>query len=234
MLRKRLAYLARSPYVYLATLLNAILVALGAWLHSVSPEGRPWAFTLLACLLLTICVVDIFVKVLHDRREAFVVYETFINGLLEVAAVAMLKAAGPPKDSMRVNVMLPDEKNQNLSIKYHHGFISSDRDRYINIPINAGCAGQAWLLHAPIVADPTLLFSPLGIQWGLPPNELKKIRPTLQSIFSIPIEVGSECIGVLNFDSDNSKDNMKFDDEGVQLVGFSFASVLAVVLQQSP
>lgn len=234
MLLKRLGYLIRSPYLYLATFLNAVLVALGAWLHSISPTESPTSFVSLVVLLLVICLVDVLIKVLHDRRQAYAVYEQFIDALLGAAAVAMLRVANPPHESIRVNVMLLDEKKGILTIRYSHGFVSSDRDRFINVPINTGCAGQAWLHCSAYVADATELFSKTPVQWGLPQAEVEKIRTSLKSIFSIPIQVNNKCIGILNFDSDNTKEEMKFHDEGVQLIGFSFATVLAVVLQQIP
>ena len=229
MVLKRLRSLFRSPYLYFATLVNGLLVALGAWLHSVSPYDHPYHFVWLVIFFLFLCLFDIFIKLIYERKQASVVYDQLIIDWLRVAAVAMLKAADPAHDSIRANIMLPDKHLQKLSIKYAYGFEDSDLDRYINIPMNTGCAGQAWLQCQPFVGDPTHLFATI-VQWGLPPSEIKKIRPSLKSIFSIPIQVDSKCIGVLNFDSDNDKEEMKFDDPRVQVIGFSFASVFAVIL----
>lgn len=235
MLLKRLGYLARSPYTYLATFLNIVLVVLGAWLHSVSPTNQTLYFVSLVLILLAIGLIDIIIKAIHDRKQAYKVYESVIHSLLDVAAVAMLKAANPTKDSIRVNVMLLEEDQRRLTIHYAYGFSGSDRDRFINIPINTGCAGLAFLHCNAYVANATELFSATPAHWGLPPSEVEKIRPSLKSIFSIPIRINNnQCIGVLNFDSDNTIEEMKFSDEGVQLIAFSFADALAVLLQQSP
>lgn len=240
-LSKAILGLIQTSYLYIATLLNVSLVALGVWLHSVSAWDHPKTFIAIVALLLLTGFLDIYLKVLHDRGNAYAVHqefindllEKFINGLLEVAAVSMLRAVNPQTDSIRVNVMLPDEANQHLSISYAYGFSNSDMDRFINIPINTGCAGQAWLHCLPVVADATQLFTVKPAHWGLPTKEIEKIRISLQSIFSIPIQLNNRCLAILNFDSDNSLDEMKFDDPKVQLIGFSFASIIAVALRES-
>ena len=195
----------------------------------------------LAGLLLLIVIDLILTRQVHDREKARATYERCINELLEVAAVSMLAAAGEQRDgSIRVNIMLLHKKTQTLRIYYEYGFLNTDKDRLINIPINAGCAGQAWMRRCATVADPTQLFATNPAQWGLPQAEIDKIRPSLKSIFSVPIlktdatiddTADNTCIGVLNFDSEHTIEEMRFKELQVQLVGFGFARMLLLFLE---
>ena len=216
-------------YHLIATLLNIALVITGVSLHAT--WGQWLRFSVSATLMLALAALDILLKRAYGRRKAFHVYETLINGLLEVAAVSMLRAAKPPIKHIRVNIMLPD-KQRRLTIRYSWGFSDADMDLHVKIPIGTGCAGQSWTQESAMVADPTELSAGL-VQWGLPKSEIEKIRKSLKSIFSVPIFCGNELFAVLNFDSDNTIEEMAFKDEEVQLIGFSFASTVAAILAEA-
>ncbi len=216
-------------YHLIATLLNIALVIAGVSLHAT--WGQWLRFSVSAVLMLGVAVFDIILKRAYGRRKAFRVYEKLINGLLEVAAVSMLRAAKPPTNHIRINLMLPDKKGR-LTIRYSWGFSDADMDLHVRIPTGTGCAGQAWIQESAMVADPTELSSGL-VQWGLPKAEIDKIRKSLKSIFSVPIFCGNELFAILNFDSDNTIDQMAFRDEEVQLIGFSFASTLAAIFAEA-
>jgi hypothetical protein len=226
-------------YFPIATALNLILIAGGA--SFVSAWEQPWRDLITVLALVLVIVIDLLLRKVNDREKARGTYEKCIDELLEVAAVSMLAAAGKQRDgSIRVNIMLLHKKTQTLRIYYEYGFLNTDQDRLINIPINAGCAGQAWMRRCATVADPTELFAINPAEWGLPRAEIDKIRPSLQSIFSVPIlktdntindTADNICIGVLNFDSEHTIEEMKFKDIQVQLVGFGFAQMLLLFLE---
>lgn len=229
----------------LGTLVNALLVGLGAFLHHLKPLEQPIISLGFVAIFVLFCVIDEGLKLRHHQKEldasmaaikqgieeeSATLNNQMIDALLHVASVSMLKAAGdPPMESIRVNIMLLDESGQHLTIKYLHGFSDSDMDRSIKIPINTGCAGQAWLHREPLVGDLSDLLES-KVRWGLPQPEIEKIRKSLKSIFSMPIIKDDQCIGILNFDSDNTIEEMKFNDSKVQLIGFSFASAFAILL----
>jgi len=237
--RRAFARFVERYYFPIATALNLILIAGG--LSFVSVWEYPWRDLITVLGLFLVIVIDLLLKKVYDHQKALTTYRKCIDELLEVAAVSMLAAAGKQRDgSIRVNIMLLHKKTQTLRIYYQYGFLDTDQDRLINIPINAGCAGQAWLRRCATVADPTQLFSTNPAQWGLPQAEIDKIRPTLRSIFSVPIlktdssiddTADNICIGVLNFDSEHTIEEMKFEDLQVHLVGFGFAQMLLLFLE---
>jgi hypothetical protein len=228
-------------YEPIAIILNLCLVLSGIWLHA-----SLWNWPVLvisASLMVVLGILDLLLKRINDRYKARGTYEKYINLLLKAAAVSMLKAANPPSGHIRANIMLldddrllPEGEQRRLSIRYSYGFDFGDQDVEILIPIGTGCAGQACQNHKAMVADVTELLPPGGlVQWGLPPSEIEKVRPTLKSIFSIPVHYGSsyrQHIAILNFDSDNTIAEMKFNDTNIQTIAFCFAQTFQGLLTE--
>jgi hypothetical protein len=210
-------------YEPITIILNLGLVLSGVWLHA-SLEHWPTLITS-AALMLLLGLLDLFLKRLHDRTKARSTYETYLVQLLEAAAVSMLRAVNPPSPHIRANLMLLDDHEKRLNIKYSYGFDHYvDRDLEILIPVGTGCAGYAFMKGEAVIADVTVLSRPTGmpVHWGLPPAEISKVRPSLKSIFSIPFNFGinHKYSAILNFDSDNTISEMRFDDPNIQKIAY--------------
>lgn len=129
--------------------------------------------------------------------------------------------------------MLPDS-NDKLTIRYSYGFARNDRDRGVEIPIGTGCCGQAWLQGDTMMADLTQVGG-MPNHWGLPREEIAKIRPTLRSILSVPVRSGEDyrVVAILNIDSDNDVKNIGFEIKAVQDLVYSFATVIGTVMDEA-
>ena len=130
----------------------------------------------------------------------------------------------------------PDPKDDKLKIRYEYGFVGSDLDRHIEIPRGTGCCGQAWLHGKPMIGD--LKEAPVGgmpEQWGLPPEQVLKIRRTLSSILSVPVWAGRDhyqIVAVLNIDSDNEIEHIKFRETAILEIAYSFATVIGALIDE--
>lgn len=225
-----------SLHTPIAFVLNIAIAFSGAWFYASLESWHTVTVSKVALptlLVVVLVFVDFLLKYHHDKATARHAREEYINQLLEAAGYSMLRAANPPSDHIRVNIMLPDSDNKNLTIKYCWGFEPGDKDREIRVPVWTGCAGQAYMNKSVILGDVTELTKPGGIaHWGLPPEEIKKIRPSLQSIFSVPVPFGNshEQLAILNFDSDNSIGEMNFQDTNMQKIAYSFVKTVQVPL----
>lgn len=230
----KLRQFVAEKYTLLALLSDVGLVLLALWLHSVFTKEH-WAYTAIATiLLLAVGLADISLKSIHDKEQARILYEHLITGILKLAALSVLETADPPVKHVRVNLMRPD-KGPSLRIKYSWGFEPGDTDVNIEIAAGTGCAGQAFLHRRLTVIDfkEQAAADPTWRHFGLLDAQIHKVRPSLTSIMSVPVistKDGSP-IAVLNIDSDNSKQRMKFDSEGVQKLAYGYADLIATVLE---
>lgn len=215
-----------------ATLVNVVLILLAAtlhWLPSLVLIG------LAGALLLAVAIFDRRLKKKHDQSQALRHHTEFINDLLEAGASSLLRATQPPINHMRACIMVPE--GQDLVVAYEHGFAPGDLDRSIRIHIGTGCSGQAWEHIKPMVAD--LSVTPGGgmpAQWGIRESERAKVRPSLKSILSIPVLAGHRnyrLVAILNFDSDNHVDDVKFKEEPIHDIAYSFAKVISSLMGET-
>jgi len=226
-----------SYYGAVAVVLNILLVLSGVSLHAFFPD--PIKTILSVVSLVLVGGFDYYLETTHERRHALRQHSVFIKSLLNAAASSILQASGAPAKHVRACLMMPDPKDDKLRIKYEYGFTGNDRDRHIEIPKGTGCCGQAWLQAQTMVGD--LLEAPIGgmpEQWGLPSDQVVKIRKSLRSILSVPVWAGGEnyqIVAVLNIDSDNEVDQIGFRKTAIQEIAYSFATVLGSLLdEQSP
>lgn len=223
-----------SYYGAIAVILNILLVVSGVWLHAVFPDFLKT--TLAITSLLVVGGIDYYLETSHKKRHSLRQHSTFIKSLLNAAASSVLQASGAPTKHVRACLMMPDAKDDKLKIKYEHGFIGSDLDRHIEIPKGTGCCGQAWLQKQTMIGD--LNEAPVGgmpEQWGLPPDQVAKIRKTLRSILSVPVWAGGDnyqIVAVLNIDSDNELDQIGFRQKAIQEIAYSFATVIGALIDE--
>ena len=239
----RLQRLLEKFYELITIVLNIGLVVSGVWLHA-SFEHNWLIFGVSLVVMLGLASLDFLLKRLHDRTKARSTYESYLNKLLEAAAISMLRAVNPPSPHIRANLMLLDNHTNKLYIKYSYGFDFRDQDRGILIPVGTGCAGYALVNGQAAIADVTLLSrpSPEGVTlyraneapvlWGLPLSEVAKVRHSLKAIFSTPFTFGKhdQYSAILNFDSDNSISEMRFDDENIQKIAFCHVQTFQALL----
>lgn len=234
----RIRHFLEKAYEPISILLNLGLVVSGVWLHATWEDWHK--FLLAAAILAVLGIVDFWLKRTHDRSKVRSTHERYIDELLHAAAFSILRAASPPIEHIRVNIMMPSEPMPNdgarrLIIRYKHGFDFGDQDLHIRVPVGTGCAGRAFLHNSAIAADVTELSrSGSDVNWGLPHDEIIKVRSSLKSIFSVPIIYGNgaNSRAILNIDSDNTIDEIGFNDESIQKIGFCFAETLRGLLEE--
>jgi hypothetical protein len=230
--RDSLGHLIESYYALISILLHVALVMLGVWLHAA--WGKSFQVILSAALLLIVGCAEFYIKKVYDKRKALSVYGEFINELLEAAALSVLRVVRPQINHIRVSIMFPDSQEKYLLIRYAYGFAPEDKDIHIRVMIGTGCAGQSWVQRRALVADLTKFYD-MPKHWGLPAEEVDKIRPSLKSVFAIPINSRQDHrqIAMLVFDSDNIKEHIGFNDPTIQKIAYCFATAFANVIDQS-
>ncbi len=163
---------------------------------------------------------------------------------LEGACNAIKSVAGSNKH-LRANVFLPSGGGK-VKIFYQYN-MDTDPDREFEFAIDAGVTGRCWQekklqlgdlaeVRDLAQADPGYLMR----KWKFRPQDQAAVRPTLQSLLSLPIfdptdynpstNTGS-LIGVLNFDSDNTIKEIGFNKGEVVEVGKKYAEVIANLLK---
>lgn len=223
-----------SYYGAIAIVLNVLLVLFGVSLHAVFPDPVKTILSVFA--LLAVGGLDYYLEACHKRRHALKQHTVFIKNLLNAAASSILQASGAPLKHVRACLMMPDPKDDKLKISHEYGFTGSDLDRHIAIPKGTGCCGQAWLQAQPMIGD--LKEAPVGgmpEQWGLPAEQVLKIRKTLRSILSVPVWAGRDdyqIVAVLNIDSDNEVEHIKFRETAILEIAYSFATVIGALIDE--
>jgi hypothetical protein len=231
--RHKIDRFIKTRFAVLSLIANLALVLLAFWLHHTYIYEQWKRFGLSIVLFLAVALVDYWFKEIHDREQKKEIYELTINDFLKAAARSTLQMARPPKQHIRANVMVKNEEKNVLWIKFDHGFDPEDNDKNIEVPVGTGCSGQSWVKNSLLAEDLTVISTEgIGAHWGIPEGEAKKIRPSLRSILSVPILSPTQrgIVAILNLDSDNTKDEMKFDDPGMRQTAHLFASVLGRML----
>ncbi len=114
--------------------------------------------------------------------------------------------------------------------------MSHDPDSDLEIDATAGVSGEAYSQRTTYYGDLALALQAGGPTWGLKPEELAKVRPSLKSILSVPIldpdnpEKG-QLQGTLQIDSDLTFTEMQFDRPERRDVAERFADVIALLLK---
>src|SRR5437763_11652274 len=146
----------------IAVILNAALVLLAFWLTNAALVKKDWLEVVISStLLILVAFLDDHVRKVYIEGRTRKIKETaikelkenYIKELLEAAAISVKRAARPPIDHIRVNIMFPDEEKRFLVIRYEHNFAPEDKDRHIRIRIGTGVSGQAWHHCEAMVAD---------------------------------------------------------------------------------
>lgn len=166
-----------------------------------------------------------------------------IIGQLRAACNAMKAIVGTDKH-LRANVFLPSGHG-NVKIFYQFN-MDTDSDRELEFPIDAGVTGRCWNERKPQIADlaevrrkaqedPSYLMR----TWKFRPQEQAAVRQTIQSLLSVPILDPADyeqpvytgtLIGVLNFDSDNTIEEVGFNKEEVVEIAIQYAEFVANLL----
>jgi putative methionine-R-sulfoxide reductase with GAF domain len=178
--------------------------------------------------LVVLLLFDWQLKKHHDRQVRWKLQSHFIDNLLEAAARSISRVTGV--EHVRASLMVSN--GDNLRITNSYGFGEQDQDSSIEIPIGAGSAGRAWVQGRVVIAD--LHQRPLqgGADWALPPKENLKVRPTLNSVISVPLMGGNpyRVVGVLNVDSDHRMAETRFFEDEIQYLIYSFSKALSPIL----
>ena len=160
------------------------------------------------------------------------------------AACNAIKAVVGADKHLRANVFLPSGRGK---IKIFYQFnMDEDQDREFEIDMDAGVTGRCWnerkiqLVDLADVSrmanqDPDYLMK----EWKFRPQEQAVVRRSLQSLLSVPIfdprdydsstNTGT-LIGVVNFDSDNTIEDIGFNREEVVEIAKHHAEVIAHLL----
>lgn len=114
--------------------------------------------------------------------------------------------------NVRCHVMLPTARATRIVV-YHYG-MDGDADRFLELPDEVGCSGEAWETRAVAVADLVQARQDPAM-WGMTPDQQARIPERLRSMLSVPIfELGRSVhsgevrveelplIGTLSIDSD--------------------------------
>ncbi len=224
-----------ESYTVLAVAASILLIGFTVWAHSAAIAKQWIRASVAALLVIGVAIADHLLKKLHDKEQGRIIYENIVAELLRAAALSVLQVAQPKLQHIRTNIMIPDEEQKRLLIRFHYGFVPEDQDKNIVVTVGTGCAGQAWLQGTLICGD--LTQQPpagMGRHWGMPAVEAQKVRPSLRCVLSIPIVSPSskERIGLLNFDSDNTMSEMKFDDKAALQIAYCFADAVGLILDR--
>lgn len=118
--------------------------------------------------------------------------------------------------NVRCHVMLPTARATRIVV-YQYG-MDEDADRFLELPDEVGCSGEAWETRAVAVADLVQARQDPAM-WGMTPDQQARIPERLRSMLSVPIfELGRSVhagevrveelplIGTLSIDSDRALD----------------------------
>jgi NTE family protein len=131
--------------------------------------------------------------------------------VLDLVRGAMKTALGKQDVHMRVNVVMPIEKNR-VRVMYNCG-MDDDPDDRLDFEIGSGATGRCWQTHAEVICDLEDAKGTFASHWRMNKYQQAMVRRELRSLLSVPIfdkeqyddqKPVSEnpIIGVLNFDSD--------------------------------
>src|SRR5882672_9151376 len=110
--------------------------------------------------------------------------EPAIKKLLETCARAFV----PPDRHVRSNVMTFNAAGTRRKVNRATAFnMETDPDRDLEIDANAAASGRAVTERRAAVADLVLLRITAVPAWGLRAEQQARVRPTLQSVLSVPV-----------------------------------------------
>src|SRR5262249_22822936 len=132
-----------------------------------------------------------------------------------------------------------------VKIFYHYN-MNTDPDRELEFNIDAGATGRCWAEQRIQVVDLAEVREKarqepdyLERHWKFRPQDQAAVRQTLQALLSVPIfdprdydpkNNSGTLMGVLNFDSDNSVEEIGFRTQGVVEIARRFAEAIAHIL----
>lgn len=128
---------------------------------------------------------------------------------------------------LRSHIMLPTARATRIVV-YQFG-MDQDADRFLELPDDVGCSGEAWETRAPAVADLVKARQDPAM-WGMTSDQQARIPNRLRSMISVPIfDLGRSVhsgqvrveelplIGTLSIDSDQALDKtgwIRVDPQG--------------------
>lgn len=225
------------------TVLFTVLLAVGwQWLNTLKGAGTLtqdavlWlGVALTGFLALQQAYVVMGNPVPPDRpRHAEVIANAYLQSLL-AKYYEFMKAVSPSSQpSVRINVMLPTSRWKvwrYLRIYYTAmlpgAAAYTNEERVMHWRKDQGLGGWAWK------NGQAGLFDAARPGFGSAANSLtdaqKEIVGRLKSVYSAPIWMNGEVVGVLNLDSDAGLDETRFDDPRVQQIVKNFADNLSAV-----
>lgn len=195
----------------MSTLLVILPTMLGIWTN----------FPLSVKIFLLIATgVLAFVSVYSDNIKPRLRVEEMLN-------IMNLSLWSKNEGHFRANVMVYNEKNKNLSIKYRSNAMIGAIDGYLCIGTNQGCAGEAFTYKRHSVVD---LTQQTHEQYKIDP---KSVWSSMQCVMSVPIcddEEHKNIVGILNVDTDLDINTANFWDDNVIRVAGAYADWIAKLL----
>ena len=212
----------------------AVLAPAGAALCSVGlryATNRWWMAGLIALIALFAALPSAATRAnrLQQGRRAA---EDCLRRLLETCAHSF----GYPGVHVRVNIMKFTEDRARRRVDARTAFnMETDPDADLEIDATAGVSGQVVVNRRAAFGDISLPLQPGGPDWGLRASEKARIRPSLLTILSVPVfnpaDPAGPLLATLQIDSDETLDEIGFDQEDQREVAERFADVVSLLLE---
>lgn len=215
-----LSRLLKSPFVYIV-ITSAIQILIAAVAMLSQSIGERLALGVL--IVLGIINVGVIYKYTNRIKNK----DDLIKELLELCIKGIWQ---DESGKYRGNVMMLDEKDQLLHVKYFHN-MALNEDRFIKLRVGTGCAGQAFTLGKPVFAD---ISKDGHSHYNLEPQLERLIWADMASIISFPLintrSNRHETMGILNIDTSLKIAESGFLVDEVEAELRCFASLLSSVL----
>jgi GAF domain-containing protein len=225
------------------TVLFTVLLAVGwQWINTLKTAGTlgqdvvfGLGAVLTLCLLLQQSYVALGSPVPPERpSKAETIANAYLLSLLS-KYYEFVQAVSPDRQpSVRINVMLPTSRWKlwrHLRIYYvatlPGAAVYTNEERVMPWRKGQGISGWVWKTGQPG------LYDDQRPGFGLASESLSEAQKhsagALKSVYSVPIWLDDEIVGILNLDSDANLDETRFDDPRVQHIVKTFADNLASV-----
>lgn len=151
------------------------------------------------------------------RLQALYADPLLFRQLLEVLASEVEQ--GTPATAVRAQIMLPTGRGTR-QVVYHWG-MDDDPDSDLELALDGGCSGRAWVTHRPHLAD-LAAARRAPLDWNLTGKQQQKVRRDRLALLCVPIfdpahggadPGASPLLGTLSLDSATSLAETRWPDD---------------------